>query len=59
MFDEHFDRSVGEVLYGVSLLQLGEAVQKTFRVATPVTFNKFIDRICLDQSQSNGPRCQE
>ena len=37
MFDEHFERSVGEILYGASLLQLGEGVQKTFRAATPVT----------------------
>ena len=42
MFDEHFERSVDEVLYGVSLLQLGERVQKTCRVVTPVTFSEFI-----------------
>ena len=35
-------RGVDEILYSVSLLQLGEAVQKTFRVVTPVTFNEFM-----------------
>ena len=30
MFDEHFERSVGEVLYGASLLQLGEECRKLF-----------------------------
>ena len=29
-------------------------VQKTCRVATPVTFNEFIGRICLHQSQLSG-----
>ena len=30
MFDEHFKRSVDEILYGVSLLQLGEECKKLF-----------------------------
>ena len=59
MFDEHFERSVGEILYGVSLLQLGEECRKLCRVATPVTFSEFIGRICLHQSQLKGPCCQE
>ena len=54
MFDEHFERSVDEILCGASLLQLGERVQQTFRVATPVTFSEFIGRICLHQSQLSG-----
>ena len=33
MFDEHVERSVGEILYGVSLLQQGEECKKF--VVTP------------------------
>ena len=54
MFDEHFERSVGEILYGASLLQLREECRKLCRVATPVTFSEFIGRICLHQSQLSG-----
>ena len=50
MFDEHVKRSVSEILYGASLLQLGEECKKT-RSTTPVTFSEFIGRICLHQSQ--------
>ena len=58
MFDEHVERSVGEIICGASLLQLGEEC-KTCRVATPVTCSEFMGRICLHQSELKEPRCQE
>ena len=40
MFDEHFERSVSEVLYGASLLQLREASAKNLSCCHPGHFQR-------------------
>ena len=58
MFDEHFERSVGEILYGDSLLQLGEECKK-FVVLPPRSLSTNLFAELLAPITIELPCCQK